>query len=197
MELYLYDIADDTEDNAKRWKKVLQKVIQAQHRQNIFTILSKWVGKGQKCSFKILKVKEHDSLQYRQVSDRNKIEKELIMHNQMHFKQAFTSKVYLDKIYDKLKQNEIRDRVLLRELQESECDCTEVYEFLRLLARDSDYENIMNYDEITENEWIKVVNKAKRKSVSSIFSNRTYSIYKCALDWGYDENITSFLQYNN
>jgi len=46
MELYLYDIADDTEDNAKRRRKELRKVIQAQYRQNTFTILTKQVGKG-------------------------------------------------------------------------------------------------------------------------------------------------------
>ena len=36
--------------------------------------------------------------------------------------------------------------------------------------------------EITEDEWIRVVKKVKRKSVSSMFSKRIYSIYKCALE---------------
>ena len=48
----------------------------------------------------------------------------------------------------------------------------------------------MNYEEISEKEWVKVVNKAKRKKPSSIFSNRTYSIYKCALD---SEDMTKIL----
>ena len=46
---------------------------------------------------------EQDSHQYRQVSERRKIENEIITYNQMHFKQAFTSKAYLDRIYEKLK----------------------------------------------------------------------------------------------
>ena len=37
-------------------------------------------------------------------------------------------------------------------------------------------------NEISEIEWEKVVRKAKRKSASSIFSQRTYSVYKCALE---------------
>jgi len=79
----------------------------------------------------------------------------------MHFKQAFTSKVYLDRIYEKLKQDEIKDKVLMGNLQESECDYKEVYAFLRLLENDSYDENTINYKEISENKWIKVVNKAK------------------------------------
>ena len=35
---------------------------------------------------------------------------------------------------------------------------------------------------ITEEEWVKTVKKAKRKSASSVFSKRNYSMYKCALE---------------
>ena len=43
---------------------------------------------------------------------------------------------------------------------------------------------------ITEEEWIQTVKKAKRKSTSSIFSKRTYSLYKCALE---SNNMTKIL----
>jgi len=34
---------------------------------------------------------------------------------------------------------------------------------------------------IINEEWIKVVNQAKKRSISSIFLKRNYSIYKCAV----------------
>ena len=34
---------------------------------------------------------------------------------------------------------------------------------------------------LTEEEWISTVTKSKRRSASSVFSKRTYSVYKCAL----------------
>jgi len=37
-------------------------------------------------------------------------------------------------------------------------------------------------EEIIVDEWIKVVKKAKRKSVLLIFSKRNYGIHECALE---------------
>ena len=37
-------------------------------------------------------------------------------------------------------------------------------------------------EELSVAEWSKVVKKSKRKSSSSVFSKKTYSVYKCALD---------------
>jgi len=182
MELYPYDIADDNENNAKRRRKALKTVMQAQNRQRTFTMLTKYVGKGQKQTLKRLNIPMQDGQNYKQVSDRRTIENEIINYNKKHFKQAFTSKAYIDKIYENLRHDEIRDKVLKGELQKSECDYEEVYEFLRLLKKDLYESNFRTNEEISENEWKKVVNKAKRKSASSVFSNRTYSIYKCALD---------------
>ena len=34
---------------------------------------------------------------------------------------------------------------------------------------------------LTDEEWISTVTKSKRRSASSVFSKRTYSVYKCAL----------------
>ena len=92
------------------------------------------------------------------------------------------SKAYKDKIYNKLQQNDIRDKILSRELDISECDDNVVHEFLALLKkRESDSQSNELID-ISELEWETIVKKAKRKSASSIFSNRTYSVYKCALE---------------
>jgi len=195
MDLYPYDIADDTVENEKRRKKALKTVRQAQYRQNTFNILSKEVGKGQKNSLKRLYVQDLETQQYKQISDRNKIEKEIMKHNQNHFKQAFDSKAYIDRIYDKLKHDEVREKIIKGELNENECDYKEVYAFLELLKRGSSSAIRINTEEISEVEWKKVVTKAKRKSASSIFSQRTYSIYKCALDC--DEMTRILLKFYN
>ena len=63
-----------------------------------------------------------------------------------------------------------------------DCDDRDVHSFLTLLKNHREEEQSGNSSEISEIEWERVVKKAKRKSASSIFSNRTYSVYKCALE---------------
>ena len=54
---------------------------------------------------------------------------------------------------------------------------------MQLLKKPGGYEKgSNNMEEITEDKWIRVVKKAKRKSASSMFSKRIYSVYKCALE---------------
>ena len=43
---------------------------------------------------------------------------------------------------------------------------------------------------ITIDDWTKVVKQSKRRSASSIFSRRTYAVYKCALG---SERMTNIL----
>ena len=44
--------------------------------------------------------------------DRQLIESKLIKHNKKHFKQAYQSIVFKDKIYKKIKDDEVRNRFL-------------------------------------------------------------------------------------
>ena len=44
--------------------------------------------------------------------DRVKIEQAIAQHNINHFRQAFSSKAYKDKIYNRLKYDNIRDKIL-------------------------------------------------------------------------------------
>ena len=81
-----------------------------------------------------------------------------------------------------MKYNNIRDRILSRTLRRNECDDDNVYDFMKLLKRHGRYvigSNTMAA--ITEEEWISTVKKSKRRSASSVFSKRTYSVYKYAL----------------
>jgi len=63
------------------------------------------------------------------------IEKAVVIQNKKHFRQAYESKVYKDKIYKHLLDNKVRDRILNRILQPEECTNKDVYDLLSLLTR--------------------------------------------------------------
>ena len=66
-----------------------------------------------------------------------------------------------------------------------------MYEFLMLLQRNNGISYPTKiYEPITKDEWMMVVKKVKRKSTSSIFTKRNYSLYKCAIG---SERLTSIL----
>ena len=69
-------------------------------------------------------------------------------------------------------------------LEPNECDQNQVFQFLSLLQQPQNIRRQENrrYQEISQEQWIREVNRAKKQSVSSVFSNRTYSVYKCTLD---------------
>ena len=76
-------------------------------------------------------------------------------------------------------------------LQREECDDQDVYEFLTILKKERGHQQGSNsMAPITEEEWTQTVKKAKRKSASSIFSKRTYGLYKYALE---SNNMTKIL----
>ena len=66
-------------------------------------------------------------------ADRQSIESELIEHNKNHFKQAHQSIAFKDKMHKKLKDDEVRDKVLKGEIEESDCDDKRMFKFLKLL----------------------------------------------------------------
>jgi hypothetical protein len=50
-----------------------------------------------------------------------------------------------------------------------------------LLAAPNQRRNNTTFVPINEEDWIREVKKSKTKSASSIFSKRTYAVYKCTL----------------
>ena len=108
------------------------------------------------------------------------IEQTLMNHNRKHFTMAHESNMYNDKIYPLLQQDQVRDKILKGRLVEDDCDNEEVFEFLQLLKNPSQCSKPA-FQPITEDDWIREVKKSKKRSSSSIFSKRTYSVYKCAL----------------
>ena len=111
------------------------------------------------------------------------IEDKIKKHNLKHFTKAYESKAHNDKIHAELTNSRVKDDMLNKRLSRDECDNTKVWEFLSLLAVSDDRrrEEITHEAEITEVEWEREVALAKKSSASSIFSNRTYTVCKCAL----------------
>ena len=89
--------------------------------------------------------------------------------------------MYKDKIYAKLQDNNVRNRILAEELDRSECDNQNVYNFLTLLKRLNNLLSTIIIQLINEEEWEAVVRASKKQSALSIFSFCTYTVYKCAL----------------
>jgi len=60
-----------------------------------------------------------------------------------------TTDAYNNKIYNKLQNNTIRDKILNGTLEKSEYNSKEVYNFLKLLYKPSHNPNQISYNEIT------------------------------------------------
>jgi len=178
--LYPSELVGDSEEIKRKRNKAIRNIKQAQFRQSTFDLLTKGVGKGEKRSLKKVRVVNENGNVNQEIQDKASIEIAITEYNKGHFRQAYSSKAYKDKIYHRLKIDYIREKILKGELDIDDCDYEDVHNSLRLLKN---YDAInQEWEEITISEWEKVVNKSKRKSTSSIFSNRTYSIYKCTLE---------------
>jgi len=91
------------------------------------------VRKGERNSLKRVRIMNDNGEIIKEVQDRESIEQEIVEYNVKHFHQAFASKAYKDKVYNKLNIDDIRDRILKGELEVEECDDEDVYSFLTLL----------------------------------------------------------------
>ena len=88
--------------------------------------------------------------------------------------------MYKDKIYKILRNDRTRNKILEGKLRRDDCDNEQVYQFLKLL-KVPERQRCQCNKVITEENQIKVVKQSKKRSASSIFSKRTYAVYKCAL----------------
>ena len=138
LELYPTDIIGDSDVVKKRRNKALRSVKMAQYRQYTYDRLSRGVGKGEKKSLKqVRKVNEEGEI-LQEFYDRESIEHAIAEQNLQHFRQAFSSKAYKDKIYEKLQCNDIRNKILKGELEIDQCDDADMHKFLSLLKKQSE-----------------------------------------------------------
>ena len=64
---------------------------------------------------------------------KEEIEEQIINYNHKHCTQAHQTKIYQDKICNKLQQDNKREKISDGDLRRQECDSKEVFEFLKLL----------------------------------------------------------------
>ena len=163
--MYLVEIAGDNDIAKKRRRQAIKSIKKAQYRQYTFSRLSKGVWRGKKKALKRVQIVNKNREVEKELQDRDSIEKAIAEHNKQHFKQAYSSKAYKDRIYNGLQCDNIRDKILRGELEIEDCDDRDVYSFLTLLKNHRGEEQSENSSEISEMEWERVVKKAKRKSV--------------------------------
>ena len=112
---------------------------------------------------------------------KEEIEQLIIQNNYKHFTQAHDTEIYNDQIYEKLQEDNTRNKIISGRLRREECDHLKVFKFLKLLKRNSPIESARSVEYIKVKDWFRQVKKAKKNSISSIHSKRTYAVYKCAL----------------
>ena len=91
------------------------------------------IGKGPKRLLKQIKTIDEVTKKEQIIYDRNEIEGKLIEQNLHRFKKVHNIRVYQDKIYYKLLENETRNKILDGTLKLEDCNNADVYQFLSLL----------------------------------------------------------------
>ena len=76
--------------------------------------------------------------------------------NEAHYKKVLETKVFTNKMHNKLQDDNIRDKILWGRISKDDCDNSKVFGFMQLLKRP----NFSHYDPfelITNVEWTRVV----------------------------------------
>ena len=140
--------------------------------------LTRTLGKP-KNALRKLRIKNENDKSMNTCYERETIEEELIKFNRKHFSKAKETAVYKNRIVKLLNKDEIREKILKGTLTREEVQDDNVYNFLKLLRNEERWtNNNKELDPITLEDWKAVVQRSKRKSVSSVFSRRTYVVYK-------------------
>ena len=148
------EVICETEDQRKTKKKILSGIKKNMNKMHSFHYLSRHVGKDEREGIKrIHEVDDNNRIISTHV-DRESIENKLIEYNEAHFTKAHNIIVYRNKIYDKLREDHVRDKILAGNLNREECDDERMYQFLKLLKKP---ETRQNHKEITTVDWERVV----------------------------------------
>ena len=92
--------------------------------------MSRHVGKGEREGVKRMHEVDENNKKIKTYLDCESIEDRIIKCNEMHFTKAHDSIAQADRACEKLRADEVRDRMLDRRLNKDECDYERVYEFL-------------------------------------------------------------------
>ena len=101
--------------------------------------------------------------------DRGSIEKELLKHNLIYFKLAKEYDIYKDNIWNWLRMNKVRNRILNITIIRQEYDYQNMCEFLKLLKSLNGHILTSLVKIIIEEDLVKVVKRLKIEYLISIF----------------------------
>ena len=83
------------------------------------------------------------------------IETALAEHNQQHYKKVLLAKIYHNKVYKEIDNDQFRDKVFYGTVTREDYDSGEVYNFLKLLKSIPRAES--HFKPITKDEWSRAV----------------------------------------
>ena len=158
LEFYHSDLANKNEADKRKRKKIINNIVKSQQRLHTLHFLTRHAGKGIKGCFKKLIVKDENGSD-KTITDRKEIEHNVMDFNQKFFKAPTETKVYKDKIYDKLSDPSIRDKIIDGTLRRSECDDEDVFAFLKILKKPEGLTH-SSLDQITEEMFVTAVKRS-------------------------------------
>jgi len=132
---YSINIDSADEKAQSKRKKIINKIKQSKYRKWSFKYLTKNIGRGENKSLTSIQIKDKSGKVTKCIYNRKEIEDEIITFNKSHYKKAYKSKAFTDKIYPKLTNNKTREKVLRRLLTDDDCDYPKVLKFLHLLKQ--------------------------------------------------------------
>ena len=109
-------IDGDTEKAKKIRKKIANRMRKAEQRLWSMKFLTNKVGKGPKQALKQLHIINNEGEKVKTLHNRNLIEEALIKQNLEYYRKVLKTQVFRDKIYQKLKEDRVQDRILNRNL---------------------------------------------------------------------------------
>ena len=83
---------------------------------------------------------------------RETIESKIIDYNTSHFKKTLDTQIVKNKIYERLNNDEIQNKILTRQLERYEYDNDKVFEYLKLLKQ-LEIMNTTDFELISLEEW--------------------------------------------
>ena len=195
---FLYDLRSKEPENSDKKgankRTIIKAIAKSESMKSTFKYLTSTVGKGDNSALTMVITYNIDNEVVKLAHNKETVEKTIIEYNTKHFKQALNSNLCCDKVFPRLSEAKIQQSIVQGNLPASECDDPAVHELLLLLRADLSVLQEQRKP-ITENELIQVVKKAKKKSSSSIFSRRTYAVYKCMIKSPY--LVTLYVEFLN
>ena len=160
LDYHQYNIENKKEKDKKKRKKIINNIVKNQQRLHAFHYLTKYTGKRVRGCLKKLIVKDEQGNESTFL-DRESIEKHIMEYNQQFFATPTETKVFKDKIYNKSSISEMRNKILDRNLNQSEYDDEDIFAFLKLLQESR---GIMNSypDYISEEMFVSAVKQSKK-----------------------------------